>query len=280
MISLIYRIKFFLAGKGGLYSYLKNTLGFTPHRIEFYELALTHRSASFKTKEKRHNNNERLEFLGDAVIETVVSNILYHTYPTRNEGFLSTMRSKLVERKNLGKLAMSIHLDRHIKVDHKFPHTESRHSYIGGNAFEALVGAIYLDRGYKTCQRFIDRLIRLGHINLAKTARVEENYKSVVLEWCQKHHVDIKIVSVWEDSPVRSSRPPFCSAVMIEGRVAARGKGYSKKESHQTAARKAMLSIRRTPAFERSLLQLRLIRNVVEDLLPEARLKSKLSQQD
>ncbi len=280
MISLIYRIKFSLANKGELYSYIKNTLGFTPHRADFYELALTHRSASFKTKENKHNNNERLEFLGDAVIETVISNVLYHTYPTRDEGFLSTMRSKLVERKNLGKLAKSIHLNEHIKVEQKFPRSESHNSYIGGNAFEALVGAIYLDRGYKTCQHFIARLIKLGHINMAKTARVEENFKSVILEWCQKHHVDIKIVSVWEDSPAKSDRPPFCSAVMIEGRVAAKGKGYSKKESHQTAARKAMLSIRRTPAFERSLLQMRLIRNVVEDLLPDVRLKSKLSQQD
>ena len=280
MISLIYRIKFSLAGKGELYSYLRHTLGLTPHNIDYYELALTHRSASFKTKANKHNNNERLEFLGDAVIETVISNILYHTYPTRDEGFLSTMRSKLVERKNLGKLAKCIHLTEHIKIEQKSPRTESHNSYIGGNAFEALVGAIYLDRGYKTCQRFIDRFIKLGYINMAKTARVEENYKSVILEWCQKHHVDIKIVSVWEDSPVRSDRQPFCSAVMIEGRVVARGRGYSKKESHQTAARKAMLSIRRTPAFERSLLQLRLVRNVVEDLLPDVRLRSKLSQQD
>lgn len=278
MISLIYRIKFLLAGKGELYSYLKNTLGFTPHGSRFYELALTHRSATFKTKESRHNNNERLEFLGDAVIETVVSNILYHQYPTRDEGFLSTMRSKLVERKNLGRLAKAINLDKYIKVDLKHPHQESRNSYIEGNAFEALVGAIYLDRGYKPCQQFINLLIKQGHINMAKTARVEENYKSVILEWGQKHHIDIKIVSVWEDSSTRGDRPPFCSAVMIEGRNAAKGKGYSKKESHQIAARKAMLSIKRTPAFERSLLQMRLIRNVIEDLLPEVRLKSKLSQ--
>lgn len=276
MISLIYRIKFLLANKGELYSYLKSTLGFSPHHISYYDQALTHRSVGIKNKDNKHYNNERLEFLGDAVIETVVSDILYHKYPRRDEGFMSTMRSKLVERKNLGKLAKDIKLEEHIKVDLKYPHQEGHNSYIEGNAFEALVGAIYLDRGYKPCQKFIQRLIKQGYINMAKTARVEENYKSVILEWGQKHHVDIKLISVWEDSPVQD-RPPFCSAVMIEGRMVAKGQGYSKKESHQTASRKAMLSIRRTPAFERSILQMRLVRNVIEDLLPEVRQKSKLS---
>lgn len=278
MNSFLNRIKFLFCKKGELYSFLEHTLGFAPHNLSYYDQALTHRSLGLKNKDNKHYNNERLEFLGDAVIETVISDILYHKYPTRDEGFLSTMRSKLVERKNLGRLAKEIHLDKFIKIDLKFPQHEGHNSYIGGNAFEALVGAIYLDRGYKPCQKFINRLIEQGYINMAKTARVEENYKSVILEWGQKHHVDIKIVSIWEDIPTRD-RPPFCSAVMIEGRVAARGKGYSKKESHQIASRKAMLSIRRTPAFERSLLQMHLVRCVIEDLLPDVRQKSKLTEQ-
>lgn len=275
MTSFLKRIKFLFCKKGELYYYLKKTLGFSPRNINIYRQALTHRSYSTKDSKKKFYNNERLEFLGDAVIETIVSDILYHQYPNRNEGFLSTMRSKLVERKNLGRLSKEIGLDKFVKIDIKYPLQDNHNSYIGGNAFEALVGAIYLDRGMKAARAFIDKLIANGFINMAKTARVEENFKSLILEWGQKLHAEVKIISIWEDVPTRD-RPPFCSAVMIEGRIAAKGKGYSKKESHQEAARKALAAMKRTPNFERSLLQMRLIRLVVEDLLPEVRQKSKL----
>lgn len=276
MISILNRIKFLFCKKGELYSYLEKTLGFAPNDIKYYRQALTHRSVNINRKGGRKPDNERLEFLGDAVIETIISDILYHKYPRRDEGFLSTMRSKLVERKNLGRLAKEIHLNRFITTDLKRVGHEAHNSYIGGNAFEALMGAIYLDRGFRACRRFIDRLIENGLINMDKTARVEENYKSVILEWGQKRHIDVKLVTIWEDVPTRD-RPPFCSAVMIEGRMAAKGKGYSKKESHQEASRKAIQAIHRTPAFERSLHQMSLVRCVIEDLLPDVRQKSRLT---
>lgn len=279
MNSFLNRIKFLFCKKGELYSYLEKTLGFAPGHIEYYEQAITHRSVSARKSGGRKANNERLEFLGDAVIETVVSDILYHQYPRKDEGFLSTMRSKLVERKNLGRLASEIGLDKMVRVELKHPQRDGHHSYIGGNAFEALVGAIYLDKGFKASQRFIHRLIDQGHINMAKTARVEENHKSVLLEWGQKHKVEVKFVVVWEDIPQRS-REPFCCAVMVEGRQVATGKGYSKKECHQIAAKKALAAFKRNPNFERSVLQMRLVRCVVQDLLAEVRPKSKLTPQE
>ncbi len=276
MKSFFNKIKFLFCKKGELYSYLEKTLGFTPGHLEYYEQAITHRSASVKKAPGRISNNERLEFLGDAVIETVISDILYHKYPRKDEGFLSTMRSKLVERKNLGRLAKEIGLDKMVRVELKHTKHESHNSYIGGNAFEALVGAIYLDKGFKASQRFMQRLIRQGHINIAKTARIEENFKSVLLEWGQKHKVEVCFTTIWEDVPSRG-REPFCCAAMVEGRKVATGKGYSKKECHQQAARKALIAMRRNPNFERSVLQMRLIRMVIQDILPEVMPKPKIS---
>jgi len=279
MNSFFNRIKFLFCKKGELYLYLEKTLGFTPGNLKYYEQAITHRSVGVKDNSGQVQDNERLEFLGDAVIETVISDILYHHYPTKDEGFLSTMRSKLVERKNLGKLAKEIGLDKMVRVELKHPHNDNRHSFIGGNAFEALVGAIYLDKGFKGSQRFINHLIEQGLINFEKTARVEENYKSVLLEWGQKHKVDVKFVVLWEDVPAKD-RQPFCCAAMIEGRQIATGRGYSKKECHQAAARKAMQNLKRNPNFVRSVMQMRLSRAVIQDIMPEVMLKSRLTTQE
>ena len=275
MKSLFNRIKFLFCKKGELYSYLEKTLGFVPGNLEYYEQAITHRSATVRKSDGRISNNERLEFLGDAVIETVISDILYHQYPRKDEGFLSTMRSKLVERKNLGRIAKQIGLDKMVRIELKHQQSESHNSYIGGNAFEALVGAIYLDKGFKASQRFIHRLMDQGYINMEKTARVEENFKSVLLEWGQKHKVEVKFITVWEEANAHG-KEPFCCAAMIEGRKIATGKGYSKKECHQIAAKKAFAAMRRNPNFERSVLQMRLIRMVIQDMLPYAQPQRKI----
>ena len=265
MNLLLTRIKFLFVKKGELFVSLKAILGFTPGCIKYYEQALTHRSMTQRDSKGRRNNNERLELLGDAVIETVISDILYRKYPDKDEGFMSTMRSKLVERKNLGRLATEIGMMKLLRTDLKQP---SHNSYIGGNAFEALVGAIYLDKGYKGAQRFIDRLIAQGHINFAKTARVEENYKSLILEWGQKYKAHVRFLIVKEDDSNPKGKQ-FTCAIMVEGRQVATGNGFTKKESHQIASKKAWRAIHRNPNFEHSLLQMRLVRFVAVDLLQE-----------
>ena len=265
MSNIFNRIKFLFVKKGELFVSLKSMLGFAPHHIEFYEQAITHRSAAIRDSKGRRNNNERLEFLGDAVIETVISDILYRKYPNKDEGFLSTMRSKLVERKNLGRIAKEIGLTELLRTDFSQHNGKTHNSYLGGNAFEALVGAVYLDKGFKGSFRFIRRLMEQGHIDIARTARVEENFKSVLLEWGQKHKLNVKFVLISEDDSSKGKR--FNYAVMVEGREVATATGFSKKESHQLAAKKAIKALRRNPNFERSLRQMNFTRRVAEDLM-------------
>lgn len=243
--------------------------GFAPINIEYYRQAITHRSASVRLSNGRRSDNERLEFLGDAVIETVISDILYRKYPHRDEGFLSTVRSKLVERKNLGRIAREIGLINLLRTDLKQHIGKAHHSYLGGNAFEALVGAIYLDRGFSGAFRFINRLMEQGHINIAKTARVEENFKSVLLEWGQKYKVGVKFVLIDESITNRGNKQ-FRYAVMVEGREVATATGFTKKDCHQLAAKRALKAFHRNPNFERSMRQMNLIRRVIEDMLPYA----------
>ena len=271
MNKILSSIKFLFRKKGEFFASIERIVGFTPGHIEYYQQALTHRSASMRDSKGRRNDNERLEYLGDAVIETVISDILYHQYPKRDEGFLSTMRSKLVERKNLGRIAKEIGLLKLLRTDFKDSGRPSTHnSYLGGNAFEALVGASYLDRGFRGSFRFIRRLMDQGHIDIARTARVEENHKSILLEWGQKHKADVRFILQSEDrSSSRGTK--FCYTVMVEGREVASATGYSKKECHQLAAKRAIKAFHRNPNFERSLLQMRLIHRVVEDLMPYAR---------
>lgn len=267
MSNILNRIRFLFRKKGELFMSIKEIVGFTPSHIEYYEQALTHRSVTLHDSKGRRNNNERLEFLGDAVIETIISDILYRRYPKRDEGFLSAMRSKLVERKNLGRIAKEIGLLRLLRTDFGQNGGKSHNSYLGGNAFEALVGAIYLDKGFKGSFRFIQRLMDQGHIDMARTARVEENFKSLLLEWGQKNRFDVKFLLVSEEGDNQNSKQ-FCYAAMVEGREIATGKGFSKKECHQLAAKRALKAIRRNPNFERSLRQMNLSRRVAEDILP------------
>ena len=261
MSNIFQRIRFLFRKKGELFMSLQEILGYPPAHIEYYEQALTHRSVALHDSKGHRNDNERLEFLGDAVIETVISDILYRRYPNRNEGFLSTMRS------TLGRIANDIGLLKLLRTDFGQNGGKSHNSYLGGNAFEALVGAIYLDKGFKGSFRFIERLMDQGHIDMARTARVEENFKSVLLEWGQKFKFDVKFVLLSEDIDSQAGKQ-FCYAAMVEGREIARAKGYSKKECHQLAAKRAMKAIHRNPNFERSLRQMNLSRRVAEDLLP------------
>ena len=270
MTSIIRKIKFLFRKKGELFSSLKPILGFAPRNISYYKQALTHRSLAERDKRGRLSNNERLEFLGDAVIETVISDILFRWYPNANEGFLSNMRSKLVERKTLGRVAKEIGLNKLVRLKLRPDTPRSHNSYIGGNTFEALVGAIYLDRGFKGAFAFIERLIDHGYFDIPKTARVEENFKSVILEWGQRYRVNVQFQTVWQDV-VPAKRKPFCCAVLLEGRLVATAQGYSKKECHQKAAQNALKAFRRNPNFERSVRQMGFVHRVVDDLLPYVR---------
>ena len=219
-----------------LYVFIHRITGYYPRDIKLYQLAMVHRSKPVKQPNGRWANNERLEYLGDAVLDTVVGDFLYTTFPNKHEGFLTSTRAKIVQRESLNRIGNTLHLDSHV---HAMMHTSSHNSYISGNALEALVGAVYLDQGYKRCRSFIiNRLIK-QHFNLNELVKTEQNFKSRLIEWTQKYHVTIEyeLVDSYSDS---DKNPVFRTAVILGGIYASDAVGYSKKEAHQAASKKAL----------------------------------------
>ncbi len=224
------------------YCALKHILGFYPRHLHYYQQALLHKSMQTRTADGKSVNNERLEFLGDAILGAVVGDLVYHHFQGKREGFLTNIRSKVVQRETLNNLAVELGLDKLIKYSIS---SSSHNSYMCGNAFEALVGAIYLDRGYACCMKFINERILHRLIDLDKMANKEMNYKSKLIEWCQKKklHFEFKLVGQHRESS-ESYSPVFESQVLLEGIVCGEGSGYSKKESHQIAAKAAYKRVR------------------------------------
>ena len=216
------KIKLSFRKERKLYFALYEILGFYPGKIALYKRAFLHKSFREKDNSGHSINNERLEYLGDAILGAVMGDILFHHYPNQQEGFLTQLRSKLVSRHSLNQLANELHLDKFLRY-----HGALESTSIMGNAFEALVGAIYLDQGYDTCKRFVERRILNGYIDLEQAASHNENYKSQLLEWAQRYgyHVD------------------------IEEQALGIGKGSSKKESQQSAAKATLQLLRDNPSI-------------------------------
>lgn len=219
-------------------------LGFYPRNIEIYQQALLHKSSSVKAK-GRLLNNERLEFLGDAILDAVVADIVYKRFEGKREGFLTNTRSKIVQRETLNQIAVKIGLDKLIKYTTR---QSSHNSYMCGNAFEALVGAIYLDRGYETCKFFMEERIIKPYLNLEKLSRKEVNFKSKLIEWGQKNKFLIEF-NLLEQTVDEQQNPVFETQVVVEQVPAGQGKGYSKKESQQEAAHETLNKIKNDPQF-------------------------------
>ncbi|MBR4921294.1 MAG: ribonuclease III [Prevotella sp.] len=228
-----------------LYSSLYQILGFYPRNIKIYKQALMHKSVKQRNEKGRPLNNERLEFLGDAILDAVVGDIVFRHFEGKREGFLTNTRSKLVSRNTLGKLAQEMGIPQLIKS--AGPST-SHNSYMNGNAFEALVGAIYLDRGYDACMRFMEKRILKQVINIDKVAYKEVNFKSKLLEWSQKNKVKMEFKELSQSTEDNNS-PVFTYQVILEGVEGCTGKGYSKKESQQLASKETLQRLRREPQF-------------------------------
>ncbi len=247
MKNLFDRAKLFFCKDREFRSALYDIMGFCPHNIDLYRTAFAHKSQEYRSKKLGNKplNNERLEFLGDAVLETVVSHIVYRHFPNKREGFLTNTRSKIVSRESLGKLAKELHIDRLIQSQ---THSRTHNSYLGGNSFEALMGAIYLDRGFRYAFRFVEQRIIGAVLDLESVASKEVNFKSKLLEWSQKNRIRLEFKDSATDTD-NANGPSFLTTVVIEGLYAGEGKGYSKKESHQTAAKDALTKLRREPQF-------------------------------
>ena len=247
MKNIFDRARLFFCKDKEFRSALYQIMGFCPHNIDLYRTAFAHKSHEYRSKKTGNKplNNERLEFLGDAVLETVVSHIVYRQYPNKREGFLTNTRSKIVSRESLGKLAKELGIDRLIQSQ---THGRTHNSYLEGNSFEALMGAIYLDRGFRYAFQFIEKRIIGAVLDLDTVANKEVNFKSKLLEWKQKNRIPLDFVDSSGNNS-NSTSPSFHTTVVIEGIPAGEGKGFSKKESHQAAAKDALTQMRRDADF-------------------------------
>ena len=243
--KIIDRIKLPFRKEKELYLSLYNIIGVLPHNLSFYKTALLHKSVARRNDKGKPVNNERLEFLGDAILDAIVGDIVYEHFPGKREGFLTNTRSKIVQRETLNKLANDLGITRLILSS---GHSQSHNSYLGGNAFEALVGALYLDHGYTACMKFMKKHILGELINIDKVAYKEVNFKSKLIEWTQKHKIclEFKPLSFGKD---KEGSPTFSFQVVLEGIACGEGSGYSKKESQQEAAKVTLQYIRKNTKF-------------------------------
>src|SRR5574344_1253649 len=259
--NIIDRIKLPFRKEKELYSSLYSIIGFYPHDIQLYKLALMHKSIAKRNEKGKPINNERLEFLGDAILDAIVGDIVYRHFEGKREGFLTNTRSKIVQRDTLNKLAQEMGIVRLIMSS---GHSSSHNSYMGGNAFEALVGAIYLDRGYDACMHFMQNRILAQLINIDKVAYKEVNFKSKLIEWSQKNRVNVEF-KMLEQTKDENGSPVFNYQVVIEGRDGSEGKGFSKKESQQLASKLTLDRLRKEPQFIDSVFAAKTLRTRQEE---------------
>ncbi|WP_294066842.1 ribonuclease III [Proteiniphilum sp. UBA1028] len=228
-----------------------NVLRFYPDRIDLYREAMTHRSSSIRSKKGRWVNNERLEFLGDAILDAIVADILYKKFEHKKEGFLTSTRSRIVQRETLNKLAVELGLDKLIISSTR---NLAHNTNIYGDALEALIGAIYLDQGYRVAKKFVYETLIKQHLNIETVLKSEVDFKSRLIEWGQKNKVDV-LFEVTDASYDAQNNPVFSSCVKVAGVEIGSGKGYSKKESHQMAAKVAIRKLRESNELQEVLAQ-------------------------
>lgn len=223
----------------GFYMDLVHMLGFLPRSLSLYKLAFLPKSALQKDSSGLQLNNERLEYLGDAVLDSIVAHYLFNRFPEGDEGLMSKLRARIVKRKTLDYLAVKINIPAMIDPDFS-PGNSSKHIY--GNALEALIGAIYLDRGYNASRKFFEKKILRKHIDLVQLVQKDPDHKSRIIEWAQKNRVEIVFESKEEHlSGVKS--PSFVSLISLNNEEKGTGRGASKKEAEQQAAKAALKSI-------------------------------------
>lgn len=245
----IHKIRLLFCKERESYFCFYKILGFFPRDIQIYQQALLHKSTSIRSDKGRPLNNERLEFLGDAILDAIVGDIVFKHFDGCREGFLTNTRSKIVQRETLNKLAVEIGLDKLVKYSTR---SSSHNSYMYGNAFEAFIGAIYLDQGYDRCKEFMEEKIFKNHIDLEKMSRKEVNFKSKLIEWSQKNKMEVsfELIQQFLDE---DHNPMFHTEIRIEGVSAGTGTGYSKKESQQNAAQMALKKIKSDGAFKEEI---------------------------
>jgi ribonuclease-3 len=220
---------------------LRNLLGYIPGNVNLYKMAFRHRSIAVVLKNGTKNSNERLEFLGDAILGSVIAEELFKLYPYKDEGFLTEMRSKIVNRANLNQLAKKLGLGDLIEYDNRVVNYANKQGSLLGDAFEALIGAIYLDKGYNFTKNFILSQIIKPHIDIHTLENTETNFKSKLIEWCQRHGKDVTFEIIANANG--DSAKLFTVQVSVDSENVGTGRDYNKKNAEKLAAEKACESL-------------------------------------
>ena len=237
--SILLSFKVFFDSKGRFSKKIKNLTGFQPGNIRLYELAFTHRSASVILENGEQVNNERLEFLGDAIFGAVVTDFLFNSFPNCNEGELTKMRSKIVNREFMNTLAQDIKIN-HFIVSQPRGMLLKKHIY--GNALEALIGSVFLDKGFKKTRKFILKKIIRPFVDPEWLISANTDYKSILIQWGQKNKQEVSFEN-YERLNEEEKLPVFVSSVKIMDLPVGEGMGSTKKEAQQLAAKQALETI-------------------------------------
>jgi ribonuclease-3 len=235
-LKLISPIAGILSKDKKLINFIKNVFGYHPGNILLYKLALCHKSASTEEIKGIKINNERLEYLGDAILSAVVADYLFKKFPSKDEGFLTEMRSRLVSRDNLNKLSTKIGIQKFVKAS-----ASNVYRSINGDAFEAFVGAMFLDKGFNFAKKVIVNRIIKFHIDIDEMENKNQNYKSMLIEWAQKEKKQVEFVVLEEAGSGYNKQ--YIVEVFIDKQPSGNGRDYSIKKAEQNAAEKALLTI-------------------------------------
>jgi ribonuclease-3 len=236
---LLNPIKLLISHDKKFYLLIRSQLKINPGKIKLYEIAFLHRSASVSFTDGTLVNNERLEFLGDAILDAVIADFLFKKFPRKKEGFLTQMRSKIVKRSNLDLISRNLGVD-YLVISNTHRNVHKKHIF--GDAFEALIGAVYLDKGYDFTKKYIINHVLRHHVNLEELLFKESDFKSRIIEWGQKNKVIITFETS-EEYPEIEQSPTFVTNVKIGEQSIGKGIGKSKKEAEQNAAQQAFENV-------------------------------------
>jgi len=219
---------------GIFFDTIQTIIGFSPVKLDFYKKAFTHRSSSKTDVDGYPLNYERLEFLGDSMLSSIIAAFLYNISPSGDEGYLTKMRSKIVSREHLNELGRDLNLLQFLES--KVP-TQNFGENIHGNLFEALVGAIYLDRGYSHCEKFIEKRVLIPYVDISKLEGKIISYKSLLIEWCQKEKKTFNF-DTFEDNDSNGERL-FGVKFSVDNKVISKARATSKKKAEEKACQRA-----------------------------------------
>jgi ribonuclease-3 len=230
----------YIVNKQEFASRLRKIIGFRTTNLRIYEAAFIHRSASFTLTDGKRINNERLEFLGDAVLDAILSDYLFEKFPDANEGFMTKIRSRIVNREILNQLAISMGIDKFL-VSNVSLNSSTRNLY--GDALEALIGALFIDKGFKKTKSLFIKRVFNKYLDLGQIVDTDADYKSLVFEWIQKHKTNLTF-EYKEEYDFKLKKSVFSATLIINNEEFGNGQGASKKEAEQEAAGKAWAKLK------------------------------------